>query len=129
MLKEALDKLPKNIEKKDRLEIPKSQVNVQGNQTIISNFDEIVNTIRRENTHLAKFLFRGLAKPGHISSGRLILQGKVTSELIDSKIKEYMEEFVICKVCKRPDSHLKKDGRITLLFCEACGAKQAVKHT
>ncbi len=128
MLKEAREKLPKGITKKERLEIPRPRVNIQGNQTFITNFEEIANVIRRDPKHLSKYLFRELAKPGHISGGRLILQGKVYSNLIEKKIEAYVKEFVYCKECNRPDTHLKKEGRNVFMICEACGAKQIVRR-
>jgi len=128
MLKEAQQKLPKDIVKKRRLEVPKPKILIQGNQTFIMNFDEITNVIRRDPKHLAKFLFRELAIPGHIDGGRLILQGKVFSNLIEKKIDSYIKEFVYCKECDRPDTKLVKEGRITFMVCEACGAKSAVRN-
>ncbi|EQD39718.1 translation initiation factor IF-2 subunit beta, partial [mine drainage metagenome] len=38
----------------------------------------------------------------------------------------YTQKYVICSECKRPDTHLSKDGRFTLLICEACGAQRPV---
>ncbi len=128
MLKEAEEKLPKETKEKERLEIPKPQVLVQGNQTFITNFEEITGVMRRDSKHFAKFLFRELAKPGHIDGKRLILQGKVYSKLIEKKLESYIKEFLYCKECNRPDTKLVKDGRITFMICEACGAKQAVRN-
>ena len=99
MLKEAEEKLPKNVEKKERLEIPRLEVLIQGNQTFITNFDEVVTIMRREPKHFAKFLFRELAKPGHIDGKRLILQGKVFPRLVDKKLQSYIKEFLYCKEC------------------------------
>ena len=33
---------------------------------------------------------------------------------------------MICSECKRPDTHLSKGDRFTLLICEACGAQRPV---
>jgi len=128
MLKEAEEKLPKNVQEKKRLEIPRPQVLIQGNRTFITNFDEIVNVIRRKPRHFAKFLFRELAKPGHIDGKRLILQGKVYPKLVEKKLESYIKEFLYCKECGKPDTKLAKEGRITLMVCEACGAKQTVRN-
>jgi len=128
MLKEAKEKLPENTIEKSRLEIPKPQTNIQGNQTFVINFEEIAKVLRRDMKHFSKFLFRELAKPGHIDNGRLILQGKVPTSLIEKKIETYLKEFVYCKECNKPDTHLEKQDRVAFLVCEACGAKQAVKN-
>ena len=128
MLKEAEEKLPKETKEKKRLEIPRPQVLIQGNQTFITNFDEIPTVMRRDPKHFSKFLFRELAMPGHIDGKRLVLQGKVYPKLVEKKLESYVKEFLYCKECNRPDTKLVKEGRIILMVCEACGAKQTVRN-
>ena len=128
MLKEARKKISKDVSQVKRLEIPQPQTTIQGNRTFITNFNEITNSIRRDPKHLAKFLFRELAKPGHIDGNRLVLQGKVVRSLVENKINSYIKEFVYCKECNRPDTHFEKEDRITFLKCEACGAKHAIRR-
>jgi len=127
MLKEAKENLPEDITKKKRLKIPRPKLLIQGNQTFITNFEDITNVLRRKPKHLAKFLFRELAKPGHIEGKRLVLQGKVTKRLVEKKLKSYIKEFVYCKECSKPDTKLVKEGRIILMVCEACGARQPIR--
>jgi translation initiation factor 2 subunit 2 len=128
MLEEATKKISKIMTKESRLEIPPPNIVIQGNRTFIINFTEIANGIRRNPKHLAKFLFRELAKPGHLDSNRLILQGKVITSLVQSKIDYYIKEFVICKECNRPDTHFEKEDRIRFIKCEACGAKHVLRR-
>jgi len=128
MLKEAEKKISRDISKESRLEIPPPNVVTQGNKTFITNFTDIANSIRRDPKHLAKFLFRELAKPGHVDSSRLILQGKVMKNLVQNKIDSYMKEFVLCKECNRPDTNIVKEDRLVFLKCEACGAKQPLRR-
>ena len=127
MLKEAAQSISKS-KKESRLEIPNPQSTIQGNRTFITNFTEITNSIRRRPKHLAKFLFRELAKAGHIDGARLILQGKVMNSLIKKKIDDYIKEFVYCKECNRPDTRFEKEDRIIFLKCEACGAKHVMRR-
>ena len=128
MLKEAEKKISRDSSKEGRLEIPPPNVIIQGNRTFITNFTDIANSIRRDPKHLSKFLFRELAKPGHVNGNRLILQGKAMKNLVQSKIDAYMKEFVICKECNRPDTHIVKEGRLLFLKCEACGSKQPLRR-
>jgi len=128
MLKEAIEKIPDNVKKESRYEIPPPQTDIQGNRTFINNFTDITNSIRRDPKHVSKYLFRELAIPGHLNGNRLILQGKVIRSLIEEKIKSYVNEFVCCRECKKPDTHFEKIGRIIFLKCEACGAKQVIRH-
>jgi len=128
MLKEAMEKIPDNVKKESRYEIPSPQTDIQGNRTFINNFTYIADSIRRDPKHVSKYLFRELATPGHLNGNRLILQGKVIRSLIEEKIKSYVNEFVCCRECKKPDTHFEKIGRIIFLKCEACGAKQVMRH-
>ncbi len=128
MLDEAIEKLPKDVKETERLEIPKPLSNISGNQTFILNFTEIANVVRRDPKHLSKYLFRELATPGSIDNNRLVLQGKIYGSLIEKKIDAYVKEYVYCPECNKPDTHLIKQDRTTLLKCEACGAKHPVKN-
>jgi translation initiation factor 2 subunit 2 len=42
-------------------------------------------------------------------------------------IRNYVEDYVICSECGRPDTRLVKDGRIPVLRCDACGGHRPVK--
>lgn len=128
MLKAAEEKLPKEIKEHRRLVIPKPEVHIQGNQTFFMNFEAISEVCRRDPKHIAKFLFRELAIPGHIEGKRLVFQGKVSPSLLEKKIENYVKEFIYCKECDRPDTKLSKEDRITLMICEACGSKKSVRN-
>ena len=74
MLEEARKSLPEAVFIKERFEIPKVLGHMQGNRTIVSNFLQIASSLRREVSHLLKFVLMDLATPGEIiKSGGLIL--------------------------------------------------------
>ena len=58
---------------------------------------------------------------------RLILSRKISSTLINEKIQRYVNEFVLCSECKKPDTQLRKDNKVTTMKCMACGAKHPVR--
>lgn len=127
LLDEAYEKVKPITSNGERFEIPKAEGMVEGNKTIITNFKQICDVLRRKCEHLAKFLQRELAAPGKIEGERLILVKKVPSSRINEKIKEYVEEFVLCKECKKPDTELIKQDEFLFLHCLACGAKHSVR--
>lgn len=127
LLKKAKAELPTTTTVTERFEIPKVQGHIQGNKTIISNFNQICSTLRREPQHLLKYLQRELATPAQIDGPRLILGRKLLSTLINTKIEQYTNNFVICPECKKPDTKLIKEDRIYSIKCMACGAKHPVK--
>jgi len=42
-------------------------------------------------------------------------------------LKEYIDTYVMCSECNRPDTHLVKQGRTILIRCDACGAFRSVR--
>ena len=127
LLDEAYEKVKPISSNGERFEIPKAEGMIEGNKTIITNFKQICDHLRRKCEHLAKFLQRELASPGTIEGERLILIKKVPSSRINEKIKEYVNEFVICRECKKPDTELIKQDEFMFLHCLACGAKHSVR--
>jgi len=127
LLNKAYEKLPKTEEYKDRFKIPVAETIIQGNQTIIQNFSQIAETLRREPSHILKFLAKELAAPAGLDGTRAILQAKFSQKMIQQKLEAYVVDYVFCKECKNPDTRLIKEDRIVFLKCEACGAKSSVK--
>lgn len=127
LLKEARSKLPERALNKERFDMPKVTGHIQGNKTIINNFSQICSAFNREQQHLLKYLQRELATPAQIDGPRLILGRKIGSPLINKKVEQYAEEFVLCKDCKRPDTKLIKEGKVLMIKCTACGAKHPIK--
>lgn len=126
MLKKAMEKMPERVLTKKRFEIPSVVIEVQGNKTLVKNFGEIAAVLRRDRRHISKFLFKQLAAPGNVEGNLLILQRRVPKQMLQKKIEDYVKGFVYCKECGKPDTKLIKEGRITFLKCEACGAKHSV---
>jgi len=127
MLKKVRKELPKINSKTERFEIPKVIGHIQGNKTIISNFNQIANTLQRKPEHLLKYILKELATPGDLKSTGLLIGRKISSIIINGKIKKYVDVFVTCPECKRPDTELLKERGITFMQCLACGARHPVK--
>ena len=127
MLDEAINSLPKEIVVTQRFEIPKAKGHIQGNKTIITNFNQILSDFHREREHFLKYLLRELATPGVFDGPRLVLGRKVNPSLINQKIQQYAETFVLCSNCAKPDTQvlIKPDG--TYLKCGACGTQKQIK--
>jgi len=127
LLEEAYGKIKKSEGNGERFEIPKVEGHFEGKKTIITNFSKIASVFRRNQEHLQKFLLKELAASGQREGDRLIMNIKVPSSRINQKIEEYAHEFVICRECKKPDTELVRQDRITFIHCLACGAKHSVR--
>jgi len=127
LLKRAVSKLPKDVLEKKRFEVPKVTGMVEGNKTIVTNFIQIADFISRPTEHLLKFFANELGTSNMIENKRVVFIGKFSSSLLNTKLNKYIEEFVICPECKKPDTKLIKEDRVTFLKCSACGARRAVR--
>lgn len=127
LLEEAHKKIKKIDNTESRFEIPKIEGHFEGRKTILTNFLQIASHIRRKPEHFQKFILRELATSGNIEGDRLILNNKIPSAKINAKIEDYVKEFVLCKECKKPDTELIKEDRLTFIHCLACGAKHSVR--
>lgn len=125
MLNEAYENV-KEVECGDRFEIPKVIGHHEGTKTVITNFFKITTCIRRSPEHIIKFLGKELATGEEISGERLILSRKLSSKEINEKIEKYVNIFVVCQKCKKPDTELVTEGNKVFLKCLACGEKHEV---
>lgn len=128
MLEDAYSRLPPKPKASTRFEPPKPIVQVMGTRTFLQNFREICQYINREPSHTFKFLLNELGTAGHISEETAIFQGKFSEEQIERLLKHYVDDFVICPVCRRPDTRIEKQGRFNFLACEACGARSSLRN-
>jgi translation initiation factor 2 subunit 2 len=126
LLKQAYKKIKPVESKTSRFEIPEVESRIQGNKTIISNFQQIANYLRRKPEHIEKFLEKELAAKGKIEGDRLILIKKLPSRKIQERLKLYVEKYVLCKECKKPDTEIIKQNNFFFIHCLACGAKHSI---
>jgi len=127
LLKRVIESTPKKGISDDRFKLPKAEIFYEGNTTVIKNFDKISDAVNREPDLILKFLLGGLGTAGELDGGRVVFQGKIPAKSISDKLKEYIDTYVMCSECNRPDTHLVKQGRMMLIRCDACGAFRSVK--
>lgn len=126
LLETAYSSLPETMKSGERFEIPQAEVINEGKLTIIRNYVEICEKIRREPKDVLKYLLREFGAAGEIDGRRAILKSKIDRAQIQSRLKSYVETYVICSECGRPDTELIREGRVLMLKCDACGAKRPV---
>ncbi|MEM4259699.1 MAG: translation initiation factor IF-2 subunit beta [Candidatus Woesearchaeota archaeon] len=126
MLERGKKKLPDFSENTERFIIPQVSGHLEGNKTVINNFFQIASAINRDPDHLLKYLLKELATPGEFKKQLLVLGSKVPSQRINEKIEKYIQEFVICKECGKPDTKLSKEEGVYFIKCQACGARHSI---
>jgi len=128
LLKRARSQIPEVGVKSERLEIPRLQYARIGMRTVIYNFKEAAEALDRDPQHLLKFLTGEMATAATVQGSRVIFQGKFSEDTFVRLIQRYQESYVTCPICKRPDTKIVKDKRLSFLVCQACGAKSSIKQ-
>ncbi|VVB51438.1 Translation initiation factor 2 subunit beta [uncultured archaeon] len=122
LLERAWTKLPEHLRSHDRFEMPQADVLNEGNITIIRNFTEIGNQLRRDPVYILKFLSKELAAPGTLDGNRASIQRRLKKQVIQEKIDAYAKEYVVCHQCGRPDTDITSFEDQKIIKCGACGA-------
>jgi len=98
-------------------------------KTNFANFQDICNTMNRTSEHVQSFL---LAETGSTASidgnGCLIIKGKFQVKGIESLLKKYLQEYVICSHCGSLETTLTRNSttRLHSLHCSNCTATRTV---
>ena len=127
MFERAKQQLPETLRNRERFEVLKVKGLLQGNKTVLSNMMQIAEQLQRPIEHLAKYLSKELAAKADLKQGYIIFNAKVPSAKINEKILSYVEIYVMCKQCARPDTSMTKNGSAWVIACQACGAKYTAK--
>lgn len=127
LLKKGLSKVPKGDHSGERFEIPETRAQKDGARTIITNFFDVAKALRRDPEHLLKFLVKELATScDSKDSKKVVVLGNFSGIQIDKKIELYVEQYVTCPECGKPDTKLTKEDRLLFMICEACGARHSI---
>lgn len=126
LLSRAKAKLPKEIQSHSRFVVPDADIFQEGKTSVFKNFGDIISVVNREPSHLLGYLLKEMGTAGTMDGKRVIFKSKVFPKQVDDRIKAYVETYVMCSECYRPDTKLVKDGRVLILKCDACGAHRPI---
>jgi translation initiation factor 2 subunit 2 len=127
LLDKARAQLPEIRASGERWSVPPAELISEGRMTVLRNFRDIVNEVRRDEMHVAKYILQAIGTAGQVDGDRLIMTGRIEQSQVDGRIHDYVATYVRCAECGAPDTHLEKDGRVQVLKCDACGAHSPVK--
>ena len=127
LLDRARDKIPTEISERARWTLPDPEILIEGNQTIIRNFSELISKMDRDPNHVYQFLLNELGTSGTRESVRVMFKGRIPPKRIRGKIVNYVKTFILCNQCNAPDTHFVKEDRTTLMKCQACGATRPIR--
>jgi translation initiation factor 2 subunit 2 len=129
---ENLKKSGVESEKKERLTVPPPRIGKDGTKkTVVLNFKEICLGLNREKEHLLLYISSELGAFASIQNGGgLVLRGRYQAKGIESILRNYINEYVLCGSCKSADTFLDKDSisRLFFILCNRCKASRSVNH-
>ena len=127
MLDRLYARLPKVISEGRRFEVPKPSTIIVGNRTIVQNFKQICDAMNRDVSLVLRYMAKSLATAAGSEGDQAVFHGRFDSAVIRRLLDDFVQDYVICPVCRRPDTKLVREGRLRFLICEACGAKSSVR--
>jgi translation initiation factor 2 subunit 2 len=127
LLDKAISQLPPKAVKGERFELPKPSSSISGHRTILSNLFEICNLLNRDTEHFLKFLCKELATAGSIDGVTAVFQGNFYNRVFVKLLDRYLNEYVLCTICHKPDTKIIKKRRYYFLVCDACGATSSLR--
>jgi translation initiation factor 2 subunit 2 len=127
LLKRARDQIPPEVFEQPRFQVPDVDSFIQGTRTVIRNYKDITDTLRRDPKHLLRYLAHELATAGEIRTPQAFFNGRFSSRALGELIAKYTDEFVVCPICHRPDTEIRREDRLLTLVCSACGGRTPLK--
>jgi translation initiation factor 2 subunit 2 len=111
-----------------RVRMPPPEVFREGTRrTVWANFAAMADAINRKKDHLQTYALAELGTTGTLDSeDRLTIRGRFQPKQIQTVVRHYIGEYVICKTCKSPDTELRKENRMYFLTCSHCGSARSV---
>ncbi len=128
LLDKAYEKIPENVKKSSRFEIPKVELRIESRNTFITNFNRIIGTLNRDKKHFTGIFLKTAGTMGEIRGQQLFLKGQYKEQVLNRLIENYTKTYVLCNICNKPDTQIQREGKKLFLKCTACGAREEIKE-
>jgi translation initiation factor 2 subunit 2 len=111
----------------EKINLPQLKIVRKNRSSIFANFAIFCEKLSRPDVHIQKFIYDEMGMNCSINGQKqLIIQGILTENKMESIMKKYIREFVLCKQCKGIDTKLSKENNLTFLGCNKCSAKSSL---
>eukprot|EP00004_Rigifila_ramosa_P015949 TRINITY_DN3750_c0_g1_i2.p1 TRINITY_DN3750_c0_g1~~TRINITY_DN3750_c0_g1_i2.p1 ORF type:complete len:370 (-),score=106.32 TRINITY_DN3750_c0_g1_i2:20-1078(-) len=129
LLQMVFDLNPEKAERQRFMMKPPQVVREGIRRTVWVNFDPLCTMMNRPPEHVLSFLLAELGTDGSVDGNkRLVLKGRFVSRQIESLLRRYISEYVMCQMCKSPHTKLVRnpENRLYFIHCGACGSSRSV---
>lgn len=118
-----------------RYKMPHMQAKVEGRgngiKTVLVNVNEVALSLCRDAPEVTKFFGceLGAQTTYAADTDRAIVNGAHTASSLQAHLCKYIENFVLCRQCRLPETRYSIKGGVITQKCAACGAKSQVDMT
>lgn len=111
--------------------IPKVEGRGNGIKTVIVNVAEIATALNRDASEITKFFGceLGAQTTMSVADDRYVVNGAHSLSDLEKFMAKYIENFVLCKQCRLPETHYKIKNQMINQKCMACGSKDMCDMT
>jgi translation initiation factor 5 len=114
-----------------RYKMPKMETHTEsknGGTTIIDNIDGIALKLGRDSKKdLVKYFKKHLScNVSYDKKKGLVIPAKKEIEELTSILESYINKYVICPICKVPETTIEETKKKTTLMCAACGGTSII---
>ena len=89
-------------------------------KTVFVNFNDLCKAMHRPPEHVITYLLTELGTNGNLDGQmRLIVKGRFLPKVFEGILRRYINDYVICNMCKSADTLLHKENRLFMLRCQA----------
>ena len=99
------------------------------NTCAITNLQEVAKSIDREPEYLAEFFKHKFNVRFKESNDEYITTKSLTIEELESTIKDFIEDHVLCVKCRLPETEYYLDSNKLKVSCKACGSAYSMKSS
>lgn len=118
-----------------RYKMPHIIVKIEGRgngiKTVLVNIEEVARCLNREIRHLVKYLSyeMGTLCSMDEKNAKYIINGAHDKERVQSYLFRFIEDFVLCKECKNPETILYANPSEKAVHskCSACGYDSIIR--
>jgi len=110
-----------------RFVIPELENLIQGKKTLLKNAGQVCKILKREIAHMQKYFVKETGVPATNDEIKIVLNGTINSYKVNQIYAKYIDEFVLCKQCKKPETRIISEKGVLLMKCDACGAINPVR--
>ena len=96
-------------------------------KTVWINFNATCKKLDRKPEHVVQYALAELSTTGNLDGElHFVIKGRYRQKHIQSVLRQYVAEYVVCKTCRSFNTKLKNENRMVFLECKACGSTTSV---